>query len=303
MNVPVLIIAFNRPDLFASLLSKIVSKNPSKIYISIDGPRENRASEKERVNSVISIAKNHPSSDTFLLKINENNLGCGKGVSSAITWFFEHEEKGIILEDDCNPNDSFFLFCEELITKYEKEDRIGMISGDNFFFSKYSISQSYFFSNYFHIWGWATWRRAWHGYQLREYDEGEVLETLNHRFKMKREREFWYSQITKSFQGTIDTWDYQWVYLNFKNERISIMPKVNLISNKGFGEFATHTMDADSTLNNMQTSELEFPLVHPSKIKPSFLTDNFSRKLMFRLSIFERILVHLLFSLNKFFQK
>lgn len=294
MNVPVLLIAFNRPDLFSSLLSKIVVKNPSKVYISIDGPRENRPGEKERVEEVISIAKNHHLSKNFIFKINEKNLGCGKGVSSAITWFFDHEEKGIILEDDCEPNDSFFSFCDELLTKYEKDDRIGMISGDNFFFSQYSISQSYFFSSYFHIWGWASWRRAWDGYQLRTFDANEVKEVLKYKFKNRRERDFWFSQITKSFSGLFDTWDYQWVYLNFKKGRLSIMPKVNLIANTGFGDFATHTIDVTSVLNNMQTSELEFPLIHPVKIEPGYMTDNFSRKLIFRLSFLERLIFYLL---------
>ncbi|TGM60652.1 hypothetical protein [Leptospira vanthielii] len=294
MNLPVLIIAFNRPDLFSKLLAKVLSMNPTRIYISIDGPRENKDGERMRVEEVISIAKQNSHSNQFLFKINEKNMGCGEGVSSAISWFFQNEEKGIILEDDCYPNESFFKYCEVLLTKYENDDRIGMISGDNFFLSQYSIQDSYYFSTYFHIWGWASWRRAWDGYQLRTFDKAEIEKTINDIFRSKKERKFWIDQITNAFMGFIDTWDYQWVYMNFKKRRISIMPKVNLISNQGFGEFATHTVESNSILSSMEVSELNFPLKHPKRVLTHKFTDFFSRRLMFRLPFVERLFYYLL---------
>ncbi|EMY69756.1 hypothetical protein [Leptospira vanthielii] len=293
MNLPVLIIAFNRPDLFSKLLAKVLSMNPTRIYISIDGPRENKDNERMRVEEVISIAKQYSHSNQFLFKINEKNMGCGEGVSSAISWFFQNEEKGIILEDDCYPNESFFKYCEVLLTKYENDDRIGMISGDNFFLSQYSIQDSYYFSTYFHIWGWASWRRAWDGYQLRSSSKVEIEETINNNFLNQEERNFWLDNITNAFFGLVDTWDYQWVYLNFRKRRYSIMPKVNLISNIGFGELATHTKEKNSKLSSMDIVELNFPLLHPQKIKTSILTDYFSRRLMFRLPFWERIFYYL----------
>ncbi|MCW7493186.1 hypothetical protein ND861_10920 [Leptospira sp. 2 VSF19] len=303
MNLSVLIIAFNRPDLFSKLLAKVVSVNPTQIYISIDGPREDREGERKRVEEVIAIAKQNSLSSKIILKINEKNLGCAEGVSSAISWFFQNEEKGIILEDDCYPNESFFAYCELLLNMYENDNRIGMISGNNFFFSQYSIKESYYFSKYFHIWGWASWRRAWEGYELRTFDKVEIENTVNSIFKSKKERAFWVKQITNAFMGTIDTWDYQWVYMNFRKKRLSIMPKINLISNQGFGEFATHTVESESILSSMAIGELSFPLIHPKKVVAEEFTEYFSRRLMFRLPFFERLFYYSLRHIFNFFSR
>ena len=79
---------------------------------------------------------------------------------NAINWFFKHEEKGIILEEDCLPNNSFY-FCEKMLLRYESNIRVGCITGVNFQGNRKVSKYSNYFSKYNHCWGWATWRESW----------------------------------------------------------------------------------------------------------------------------------------------
>ncbi|PJZ58449.1 glycosyl transferase [Leptospira barantonii] len=203
-------------------------------------------------------------------------------VSGAIDWFFKNEEKGIILEDDIIAEPSFFTFCEELLERYKDDERIGMISGDNFGFGHRRDESSYYFSRYSHIWGWASWRRAWKGYDVHMTDYAEFLrsEFLSDLFSEAVEYNFWKSNFDMVAFDDFETWDFQWVYHNFKNGRLNIMPSVNLIRNIGFGDSAAHTKEANQ-YSNMKTEPMHFPLVHPKYLIRDCKSDLMSQRTFF----------------------
>jgi hypothetical protein len=217
-------------------------------------------------------------------------LGCKKRVSSGIDWVFEQVEEAIILEDDCLPDPSFFRFCQESLQHFRHDARIGMISGDNFQLGRASMTDSYYFSKYIHIWGWASWRDRWQAYdvdmglwpQVREQGRIEdlVLE--------KSEAPFWQSIFERVYRGEIDTWDYQWVFANWCMGRMNILPSVNLISNIGFGAEATHTT-ASSPLANLPTRAMTFPLTHPTIQARNREADLFSDRHCFRTPLVPRV--------------
>jgi hypothetical protein len=217
-------------------------------------------------------------------------LGCKKRVSSGIDWVFEQVEEAIILEDDCLPDPSFFRFCQESLQRYRHDARIGMISGDNFQLGREPITDSYYFSKYVHIWGWASWRDRWQAYdvdmglwpQVRDQRRIEdlVLE--------KSEVPFWQSIFERVYRGEIDTWDYQWVFANWCMGRLNILPSVNLISNIGFGADATHTTGS-SPLANLPTGSMVFPLTHPSIQARNREADLYSDKHCFRTPLAPRV--------------
>lgn len=267
LKLPVLIIGFNRPDLTEITLNRIIEYKPSKIYFAVDGARENNLIEIEKVNQVCDLKDIIPDSIHLETRFAEKNQGCRLGVSSAISWFFENEEMGVILEDDCFPDLSFFTFCEDLLVRYMDDQSVGMISGVNFFYNQIDLKNSYFFSKYFHIWGWATWRRAWEGYKSNNLDLSNIESELAKVFNSKRAIQTWKSWIEESSSGKVDTWDHQWSYHNWKAGRISIMPAKNLVRNLGFREDGTHTNDPSSNFANLMIEELIFPLTHPSKRK------------------------------------
>ena len=165
LETAILILLFNRPETTIRVFDKISQIKPQRLYIASDGPRKNIDGEKEKVKKVREIATRVDWPCEVKTLFRNENLGCKKGVSSAITWFFEQEEQGIILEDDCVPNLDFFTFCESLLDRYAEDERVSVITGNNFQNNKWRGDASYYFSKYNHCWGWASWRRSWKDYQ------------------------------------------------------------------------------------------------------------------------------------------
>jgi hypothetical protein len=196
------------------------------------------------------------------------NLGCGKAVSGAITWFFEQVEQGIILEDDTLPSVSFFVYCAELLERYKDDERIYHIAGWNPLMNTTLLSRdSYYFARIMHCWGWASWRRAWRQYSfdLQGLADFIAAKKINKIFR-GRVRTYWLNIFRQMEKHEIDTWDYQWTYTIFKNDGICLNPAKNLISNIGWGDNATHTISRDSVFGNYKTYEIN-DIKHPKKIK------------------------------------
>lgn len=293
LKTAVLLLVFNRPDTTKQIFEAIKVVQPPRLYVAADGARIDRSGEAENVQSVReNIIAGIDWDCEVLTLFREENLGCKVSVSSAIDWFFENEEMGIILEDDCVPNQSFFWYCEELLDKYKDDTRIWHISGDNFQNGNIRGDGSYFFSNYIHIWGWATWRRAWNHYdvKMRTFPEFKNQQKIFSVSNNKKIQKVWLDILEIVYSGEIDTWDYQWVYTCFSNGALSIMPNQNLISNIGFGEEGTHTSDKANQLANLKLSELTFPLVEPTFILINKDADNYSaKKYTLKQSLFVRV--------------
>jgi hypothetical protein len=279
-KTPVLFIIFNRPDTTLKVFNEIKKIKPTKLYIVADGPRTEEKGEREKCEQTKKIIDQIDWSCEVFKNYSEINLGCKKRVSSGIDWFFENEEQGIILEDDCVPDQTFFTFCEEMLKKYKDDERIGMISGNNFQFGKVKNKHSYYFSRYSHIWGWATWRRAWQKYdvQIQNWPQHKKKKKLSTIFENKKDILYWTSIFNDVYRNKIDTWDYQWTYACFFNNYLSVTPSVNLISNIGFGQLdSTHTKKINK-FANMPTSPLVFPLIHPTHIVKDIESDTIVQK-------------------------
>jgi hypothetical protein len=263
LKTAVLFLVFNRLDTTKRVFQAIRQAKPPRLYIAADGERTDNEGDAINVSAVRDyITKNIDWDCEVKTLFRDHNLGCKYSVSGAITWFFENEEYGIILEDDCLPSQSFFWFCEELLERYKDDLRVWHIGGTNPIDSN-SISSEYYFSEYNRIWGWASWRRAWSVYDVEITDWPAISRTgvIENLLGSSESKKFT-SLLGKVFDGEIDTWDYQWLLLRMLYGK-AIIPKVNLISNIGFGQNATHTFDEESLLANIGKGEMLFPLKHP----------------------------------------
>lgn len=278
-KVPILFLLFNRPDLAQIVFNTIRAIRPEKLFISVDGPRLNNSSDELACGKCREFTKQVDWECEVKTLFQTLNLGCKVGVSSAINWFFSEVEEGIILEDDCLPDLSFFPFCAELLEKYRDDTRIMMISGDNFLLSKEEVKYSYYFSRYHFIWGWATWRRAWKLYDVNMTNWPILVDDCNFlfQFSKRREQRYWENILNYIFQGKIDTWDYQWALTKWVNNGLTICPKVNLIKNIGFTKEATHTK-REVLVANLESYEIPFPIIHP----PFCFQDQFLDSIAFR---------------------
>lgn len=262
---PVLFIIFNRLDTALRVFEQIRSYQPEKLYIAADGPRAQRPGEAEKVAACReAIVSRVDWPCDIMLNFRQENKGCRKNVSGAITWFFQHEEAGIVLEDDCLPHPSFFGYCAELLTRFRDDERVMLISGDNFQRGQSRTPYSYYYTRYPHIWGWASWRRAWQHYSVSMpgYPAFMAEGGLEAIFKNPHEVRYWKEQFDAVYEERLDTWDYQWVYTMFSQGGAAICPNVNLVSNIGFGGDSTHThnqQDPNASIPAMDIGALRHP--------------------------------------------
>ena len=275
-NQPILLIIFNRPDATAQVFEQIRLNKPKKLFIAADGPRQGNVNDAENCKLAREAVATIDWDCEVETLYHDTNLGCGRAPATAITWFFNNVEAGIILEDDCLPNNSFFDYCETLLHKYANESRVMMICGTSYQ-PKALTDDSYYFSRYPHAWGWATWRRAWEHYnfELTNDSEEERLTALKRVFATPREVKLWRNNLRMIDSG-LDAWDYQWMYWMWKNNGFCIVPWKNMVANIGFGQNATHTLDERSSQSKMQRHDL-IEIHHPSAIAVNEQADKYER--------------------------
>ena len=276
-ETPVALIFFTRPETFEKVFAEVKKAKPKKLFLIQDGPRENRPDDLEKIMECRKIAEDIDWECEVFRNYSDVNLGCGQRPASGISWVFEHVDKAIILEDDCVPCETFFPYCEEMLNRYENDERIAYISGLNHFKEWDCGQSSYFFTKTGAIWGWATWKRAWDKYDY--YVDAINDEYTRRLYKMQMptkdvaEQKAAKLQRVNSCKGTnkkLSFWDAQWGMVKYLNHQLVIVPKYNQISNIGNGDGSTHFKKANEKQAKKEKSffyipvkKLELPLVHP----------------------------------------
>lgn len=277
-NTPILFLIFNRPSTTERVFEKIREIQPKQFFIAADGPREGDERDKINCRMARAIASNVDWECEVHTLLREENLGCGLGVSQAVSWFFEHVEEGIILEDDCLPNNSFFQFCQEALEKYRFNQNIFHICGSNYQYGKWRGEGDYYFSKLPHIWGWATWKRAWDKYEFAIDGEDSLLLKAYPLKECRILHQEW-DRIFRGFRANgVDTWDYQWLLSCWKYGGITIIPNKNLIFNLGFGDQATHTTIYPAHYKKIKHEDFLETIKHPIEIKINYKADIFEQK-------------------------
>ncbi len=266
METPVLFIIFNRPDTTARVFEAIRSAKPKYLYVAADAPRPNQPTETLACEEARKIATTVDWPCQVKTLFRKKNLGCKNAVSGAISWFFEQVEEGIILEDDCLPDPTFFPFCESMLERFRTDTRVMMVTGDNFLGEWQSDKQSYHFTSG-GIWGWATWKRAWHHFdvEIKAWGTPSGQAALKNAVQITNPAQ--YNRICKLLNFTyhnpdkVTWWGYQWLFARYCQSGLSVAPAKNLISNIGFGQNAAHSHQV-SWEANLPTAPLSFPLQH-----------------------------------------
>lgn len=260
---PIAFFVFNRPEPTARVFEAIRRQRPDRLLIVGDGPRTERENEASVVQQVRDIVGRVDWPCEVATNFSSENLGCKQRVASGLKWIFEQVEEAIILEDDCLPSPDFFSFCGELLKRYRHDQRIAGVNGINTL-PRSDASASYAFTNYFHCWGWATWRRVWKDYDVNMTrwpafrQSNQLANVLDH----VDEAIYWRGIFDAQHAGEIDSWDYAWQFMTLATGRLCISPAQNLISNIGFGADATHTSSQHDELSEQtvgRLAEIEHP--------------------------------------------
>ena len=272
-STPVLFLIFNRPEVTAKVFEEIRKIKPQYLFIAADGPRVNHIEDIELCNKCREIIEKVDWDCELKVLFRNKNLGCGIAPYEAVSWFFENVEQGIILEDDVFPDISFWEFCETMLNYHKDNEHIMHISGCYFLESIIGSDpmQSYYFTKHIHVWGWATWKRAWkcYDYNMKDWPSTKAKELINYYGDYSI---FWKNIYHNIFHKKIITWDYQWMFAIYKNNGIAINPTSNLTQNLGFGINATHTTDASSIFTTVKLSSISF-YNHPKIIEVNTKND------------------------------
>jgi hypothetical protein len=282
LETPVVFLIFNRPDLTEIVFEQIRKVRPKKLLVVADGARF--PEEVEKCEKARAIIYKVDWNCEVITNYSDTNLGCKNRISSGLDWVFSQVEEAIILEDDCLPSQSFFFFCEKLLEYYRENSRVMHISGNNFQ-TKVRNEYSYYFSKYNHIWGWATWRRAWQYYDVnielwKKINKSKFLKNIHNNFY---EQNYWYDIFERVYLEEISyTWDYQWTYTCWMKNGLSVLPNVNLVSNIGFRDDGTNIQDPNSPFANLPTIDI-WDIKHPPDIIQHPEADDYTFQTMFGL--------------------
>jgi predicted O-linked N-acetylglucosamine transferase (SPINDLY family)/glycosyltransferase involved in cell wall biosynthesis/predicted O-methyltransferase YrrM len=281
LNTPVVFIIFNRPQTTQKVFEVIRQVQPPKLFIIADGARPHCPEDADKCAATRQIIARIDWDCEVFKNYSETNLGCRQRVSSGLNWVFQQVETAIILEDDCLPDISFFRFCEELLDRYIHTQNIFVISGNNFQLGQKRTPDSYYFSRYNHLWGWATWRRAWQYYDntMQQWPEAKQNNFLSQILSTPEAVQYWSNRFQANYNG-FNSWGYAWTFACWLNQGLTILPEVNLVSNIGFGRDATHTTTVDFVAN-LPTVDINFPLKHPAEIAVQTDADDYSEKTLF----------------------
>lgn len=261
MNTPMLLLMFNRPDLVELNLANLSKIKPKKLYVSCDGPRANSESDLQNIRKCIQLCDRGITWECDVkYNLSDSNLGCRLGVTSGIKWFFEHEPFGLIIEDDCLINSSFCEFATQMLATYFDDPSIFMIAADGRATGHLKSSQKYTITDFPMLWGWATWSHKWKKFDVEYKNFDNESAALQSRLKdLKLKNSTLYSNICDTIHGSIDTWDYQLCGQFLTNGWKCIVPSKNLVSNKGFGESASHTVNEYDLNSNLKAHSLLQP--------------------------------------------
>lgn len=290
-TTPIAFLIFKRPDTTAKVFAVIRQIRPTRLLIIADGARSDRPGEAEKCAATRAIVEQIDWDCEVLKNYADRNLGCKHRIATGLNWVFDEVEEAIILEDDCVPDLSFFPFCQELLERYRSDTRIMSISGNNFLNGRYPTPYSYRFSHHCHIWGWATWRRAWQYFdvEMSQWDEIQQQNILRDIFADAQTVKYWQRMLQAVQDGHIDTWDYQWNLAGWLQNGLSINPNTCLVANVGFTAEATNTSDQESAWANLPVRPMSFPLQHPPFVVRDVQGDHYSQKTAYETGWRDRI--------------
>lgn len=297
LDTPILFVIFNRLDTTKRVFESIRYAKPKQLFIGADGPRSDKSGEAEKCAEIRALVLDSVDWECEVQTLfREENLGSGPAVSGAINWFFTQVNEGIILEDDCLPNNSFFEYASYALHHYEKDENIMHVSGCNHQCGIKRGNASYYFSKIPATWGWATWKRAWEKYSHTFFDDSNcvIKNVLERNFSDNNDVNYFLSEIQSTKNEVVSAWDYQWFYTLLKNNAICVTPQYNLITNLGFNSEGTHTTFTPYWYKYLVTKSVS-PLVPADKIIVNSNADVFYLNLTMGRRTLDTFLIKLLY--------
>lgn len=284
MKVPILVLAFNRSDHVEQAMLAIKEYKPERLYLECDGPRVHKQGEKEAVEATRKAmldAIDWPCEVKTLFR--QENLGCANAVYGAITWFFEQEEYGVIIEDDVVVGQGFFRPCEILLPRYKNDERVMEISAENHY-PKQQNANTYFYTLDFKCWGWASWARAWKrmDMSMSKWSEQSLCKLIRPFgvFKGCMMYYYWNRTYKNIYKST--SWATRWAFTIFAENGLCIIPGDNFALNIGMDGGAHYEHGDVNPYAHLKIGALYEPIRYNDDIKLDLHQQKLCNKDFFR---------------------
>ena len=290
-DVPVVFICFNRLELIKITFLEIAKQKPKKLYIIMDGPRSSIPSDEEKILNIQKFIKKSINWDCDVFEIfSKKNLGLKERIISGLNEVFRENKNVIVLEEDCLPNEDFFYFCQSILKKYEKNDKVKFITGNNFQKEKKNYIGDYYFSKYSHIWGWACDDKLWkeinfdHSY-WRDYLSSNEFKYL---FEFDEEYKYWTKTFDLIGKGKQTSWSIYLLLTMWKKKYLTATPNINLVKNLGLNS-GTNTKSLNLE-TNLSLLKLNNPLIHPKNLDRNIKKDNYVYKHVYQYNLLKKMI-------------
>ena len=280
---PVAMFVFARPDTTARVLDAVRRARPSRLLVIGEAPRRGDAEEEDRCAQVRGLIETVDWDCEVSTDYAPEHLSMRERFETGLGWVFSEVPEAIVLEDDCVPDPSFFHFCDALLERYRDDERVMSIGGTNIQPDTPTGPDSYYFSRYPAIWGWASWSRAWdsHDPGMTAWPELRDGGWVEREFSDPRAVGYWRHQFEQTFRGD-EAWDRAFLFAALAAGRLHAIPSVNLVSNVGFRADATHTgPEQRGAMSHLQTSPMELPLRHPAEMRRNAEADAVTERVAF----------------------
>lgn len=241
---PILIFAFNRPDLLKHTINSLLNNRGAKnsdLYVYVDGARKNHEGEAEKVSAVQQYVLSITGFKSVTHRFSDVNQGLAKSIISGTTEVINKYGKVIVVEDDLYLSQSFLQYMNEMLDRFEDDERVMQISG---YGSRLTRPCDYTWDVYLneraHSWTWGTWKDRW------ATVDWEVKDFQQLRVSRKQQRAFCrrgsdlYGMLKGYMEGKNNSWYIRFNYSMYKQHRYSVCPVRSLVRNDGFTAEATH---------------------------------------------------------------
>jgi hypothetical protein len=279
----VAMVVFARPDTTARVLEAVRRARPARLLVIGNAPRSGDPEEAKRCRQVRELMETVDWDCEVSTDYASEHLSMRRRFETGLGWVFSEVPEAIVLEDDCVPDPTFFPFCDALLEHYRDEERVMSIGGSNVQPDAPTGPDSYYFSRYPAIWGWASWRRAWDAYDpgMSAWPELRDGGWVEREFSDPQAVAYWRHQFEQTYRGD-EAWDRAFLFAAMAAGRLHAVSSVNLVSNVGFREDATHTgPEQRGVLNDLPTTPMELPLRHPAAIRRDERADAVTERVAF----------------------
>ena len=271
MAANVLFICFNRPKLALAAFEQLRNAKPSFLYVAADGPRSTRPGEAALCDEVRSVFDDVDWPCHVVRDFAPQNMGCEARIESALQHTFENVDRAIVMEDDLIPEDGFYGFVETMLDRYADTPRVGTIAGSSYVRASALCRSSYYYSRYANTLGWGTYKRVISKVDWKP-DPQDITERLGKVLERRDEGAKWAECVRLVYNGTVSTWDFQYVISQILAKNLSVTPRISMVTHIGTGPDATHTpVNDDFFLRPVQP--FSGVIRHPRRMRRNVVLD------------------------------